>query len=260
MSGRFSDDGPAKKQKIGYTAPKEFIEEMQHAGEHEDPLIQKSRRIADREDDYQKRRIRMISPPRHDPLKDMDKTPDVNSRTFADIMTEQQLENERQEMARRIAKQKEEQKKRMAEMKGDAKPTERISEISMSKNSVSTSASSNWEKAEKASGFSSSKWDTPSRIEETPGRRNRWDMATPSADIDATPGRKFGETPTPGRWADPTPGRFGETPTPRRSGRSRWDDKTPLAGGMTPSFTPTPVINWLLITFLTMKKGWLAYA
>jgi len=243
---KFSDEGPSKKQKIGYTAPKEFIEEMQHAGSHDDPMFQKSRKIADREDEYQKRKnLRMISPPRHDPLKDMDKTPDINSRTFSDIMAEQQLENERQEMGRKIAKQKEEQKKKMGDMRSDTKATEKYSEIQTSKKSMSTAASvkSDWEKAEKSSSFSTSKWDTPNRIEETPGRRNRWDMATPSGDMEATPGRRhFGETPTPGRWADPTPSRFGETPTPKRAGRSRWDDKTPLAGGMTPSsgFTPTP--------------------
>lgn len=44
-----------------------------------------------------------------------------------------------------------------------------------------------------------------------------------------------------------TPGtaRYGETPTPKRAGKSRWDDKTPVLGvGSTPStfggYTPTP--------------------
>ena len=50
---------------------------------------------------------------------------------------------------------------------------------------------------------------------------------------------------------EPTPSRFGETPTPKRlaagagGGRSRWDDKTPIVGGITPStfagFTPNSV-------------------
>jgi len=53
---------------------------------------------------------------------------------------------------------------------------------------------------------------------------------------------RFNETPTPGQWAEPTPSRaIGQTPTQRRS--SRWDDKTPTIGSLTPSqgFTPTPM-------------------
>lgn len=58
---------------------------------------------------------------------------------------------------------------------------------------------------------------------------------TPQGEHDATPGRMLiGETPTPGRFLDPTPGRFGETPTPKRGLKSRWD-KTPLVGGQTPT-------------------------
>jgi len=94
-------------------------------------------------------------------------------------------------------------------------------------------------------------------------RRNRWDL-TPSqtpkpagASDTTTPSRfsqsrgAFGETPTPGRWSQPTPMRMlSETPTPGASrfgatpmggqGSTRWDQKpgqTPVAGG----FMQTPV-------------------
>lgn len=63
--------------------------------------------------------------------------------------------------------------------------------------------------------------------------RSMWDM-TPNADL--TP-RKFGETPTPGRFNEATP--FGGA-TPGNRFKSGWDAKTPL--GMTPNdATPSTV-------------------
>ena len=76
----------------------------------------------------------------------------------------------------------------------------------------------------------STKWDTPKRTPAMDGltpRRNRWDL-TPSGQAPGvlsgatTPSRfsqanaAFGsETPTPGRWSQPTPMRMmAETPTP----------------------------------------------
>lgn len=106
-------------------------------------------------------------------------------------------------------------------------------------------------------------------------KRNRWDL-TPGSQAKAdsvsgsdssTPSRfsqskGFGETPTPGRWSQPTPMRMNmETPTPGGASRfgatptgnsaTRWDQKpgqTPVGGGfmttpmqgMHPMMTPTP--------------------
>jgi splicing factor 3B subunit 1 len=93
-----------------------------------------SRRIADREDDYRRRRLnRVISPARNDafttvrqtaaggaacvgacraaltaPGAQGDKTPDASVRTYADVMREQQLARERDTTLRALAdKQKE---------------------------------------------------------------------------------------------------------------------------------------------------------
>ena len=46
-------------------------------------------KIADREDKYHQRKaLRQISPSRHDPFKDFDKTPDVNDRSYSAIIQE----------------------------------------------------------------------------------------------------------------------------------------------------------------------------
>ena len=254
-SGFEDEDGQdrtKKKIKQGYSAHKELIEEAKMAGSHDDLLDQPSRKIADREDKYlQRKNLRMISPPRHDPF--LDKTPDVNSRTYADIMVEQKLENERHEVLLKVAKSKEEQKKKALEKKAEIKAAkdERAAAVSKDRKSVSTAGStaSEWERTEAPARTGASKWDAAPKGGESVTKRNRWDLTPAGGTAEATPGRnRFGETPTPGRWgAEPTPGRFGETPTPGR-GKSRWDDKTPVASGsmMTPSayggaFTPTPV-------------------
>lgn len=118
-------------------------------------------KISDREDKYlQRKKLRQISPERHDPFKDADKTPDINSRSYQDIMAEQKIENERQEVLRKIAKQKEEAVKKLHER------SHKYSESSAkSSTSVSTSvAKSDWEKASNVeSKMGGSKWDTPGR-------------------------------------------------------------------------------------------------
>lgn len=76
-------------------------------------------------------------------------------------------------------------------------------------------------------------------------RRNRWDLTPKDSNLQATPSRFTGangkalETPTPGRWGQPTPAgrtmmnmhtptaseassRFGATPG-TKSSTSRWD-------------------------------------
>lgn len=53
---------------------------------------------------------------------------------------------------------------------------------------------------------------------------------TPSqgGDVSKGFGKIIGETPTPGHFLQQTPGRFGETPTPKRGMRgNKWEDKTP---------------------------------
>lgn len=58
--------------------------------------------IADREEEYKKRRRAIISPDRADPFADGGKTPDIGSRTYTDIMREQMLKGEENELRRKI--------------------------------------------------------------------------------------------------------------------------------------------------------------
>mmetsp|Transcript_22255 Transcript_22255/g.19089 ORF Transcript_22255/g.19089 Transcript_22255/m.19089 type:complete len:268 (+) Transcript_22255:57-860(+) len=243
MSDKYIQDmeeqgGQKKKSRFGYTAPNEILDEARQSGSHQDMLNQPGKKIADREDKYHKRKNqRVLSPPRYDPFSQ--NTPDVNVRTYSDVINEQRLENERLELLQKAAKSKEEQQKKAQEKKAEYKA--QIKESKERKSvSQATATGSDWDKMERSGSQFAAEGATP--------RRNRWDL-TPSGP-DATPGRagKFGETPTPGRWDNPTPSRFAETPTPGRFGKSKWDDKTPSGAhggaGITPSayggFTPTP--------------------
>ena len=68
----------------------------------------KTARIVDRESDYAKRRLnRLISPARNDAIGMGDKTPDASTRTYADIMREQQFAREQDQTMRNIQRQKE---------------------------------------------------------------------------------------------------------------------------------------------------------
>lgn len=106
---------------------------------------------------------------------------------------------------------------------------------------------SEWEEAPRKGG--KSEWEDG---DATPGRRfdpssTPGPSATPSSSSSRKSKNRWDETPTPGhaldtaetprRAWDETPKRpvSGETPTPKR-GRSRWDE-TPLVGGATPSIS-----------------------
>ena len=77
----------------------------------------KPKRIADREDDYKKRRLgRQLSPERNDAFTMGDKTPDARVRTYADVMREQMLQREQANTIQNILdKQKEQQEAGVAE-------------------------------------------------------------------------------------------------------------------------------------------------
>lgn len=63
-----------------------------------------SRRIADREDEYKRRRLaQMISPARNDAFLMGDKTPDARTSTYADRLKASQLAQERENTLRNIA-------------------------------------------------------------------------------------------------------------------------------------------------------------
>ena len=179
----------------GITGQKALIEEMKLGGPQEDPMQDFGhRKIAEREDRYHQRRMnRALSPERVDAFK-----PDKaavkgalvpQKRTYYDIITEQNLENERAEVLRRVAQREEEEKRDQAERL--KRP--RLNDDTTSTGSVTLkrhAQPSDWDKHEagpvkqqvKESARVSTKWDTPRRTPAMEGatpRRNRWDL-TPS--------------------------------------------------------------------------------
>ncbi len=193
-----------------YTAPKDAFEDdlgLNNAGEDELLKATNKRRIANREDDYKKKRYRPLSPERFDPLKDFDKLPDSKARTYGDIMLEQNLENERKDLLKQQSQKKKEQiniinniensnitvnslsnndKVRNSKLEND-----QISSTSGSSHATKVSKTSEWDKLEKQN-----KWETPGVVQGrtlegmTTPRRKRWDL-TPVGENIQTPKSEF---------------------------------------------------------------------
>jgi hypothetical protein len=167
-----------------FTAPKDAFEEME-AGTHEDPFQEAyNRKISAREDDYHKKRYRALSPIRHDPLKDFDKLPEANARTYKDVMREQKKHSENTEFIKHQNKKSLESQVKMETNNINSYKRARVDVDTLSVTSEHSNTTkltqSEWDKVEKPV---VKKWDTPSRRETsqmTP-RRKRWDL-TPVGD------------------------------------------------------------------------------
>ena len=268
------DDGeePVAARRSTFTAPKHLLDVPTQESE-QDPLLaeQRSNRIADREDEYHARRQgRVMSPSRADAFALGDKTPDVSTRSYKDVMMEQQVAREKADIAKKLKEQKEE-----AAEAGDggaaaaaaAKKRRRWDQPAPQIDDATKKAKTRWDDVATPAP-SSSRWDaTPTPGRDTAGALggSRWDATpTPGRVVDSskwdatpTPGRvvetsKWDATPTPGRapdaskWdATPTPGRVVEgskwdaTPTPGRvPDASKWD-ATPTPGRVTGTATPS---------------------
>ncbi|XP_068661873.1 uncharacterized protein [Aristolochia californica] len=246
-----------------YTAPKSVLKDLPRGMEDEDLGFKKPSKIIDREDEYRQRRLhRIISPERNDPFAMGEKTPDVNVRTYADIMKEEALKRDKEDTLRAIAKKKKEEEENKALDRGKdavsapAQATQKrrnrwdqSQDQDSSSKKAKTSTSSDWDMPDSTPGIG--RWDatpTPGRVaaDATPSlsRRNRWDETpTPGrlADADATPaaGVTPGATPAGMTW-DATPKLAGlATPTPKRQ-RSRWDETPASMGSATPLPGATP--------------------
>lgn len=259
-------DSEVARRLASFTAPKSLLKEVPRADEDDNALgFRQPAKIIDREDDYRRRRLnRILSPDRHDAFAAGEKTPDPSVRTYKDVMREHELDKEKEETLKAIAKKKEEAaaaSKAEKEAGGAAAPPKRRNRWDKAQDDGAPEAkkaksTSDWDMPDSTPGIG--RWDapTPGRVADaTPsvGRRNRWDETpTPGrvADSDATPGGGAtpGATPAGVTW-DATPKGLA-TPTPKRQ-RSRWDETpasitsaTPMAGA-TPAgaFTPgiTPV-------------------
>ncbi|KAI9582133.1 splicing factor 3B subunit 1 [Glossina fuscipes] len=271
------DDGfPAPQKRASYTAPKYLLKDAVRGKEDVDALADRRRgTIADREEEYKKRRRAIISPDRADPFADGGKTPDIGSRTYTDIMREQMLKGEENELRRKIIDKskdgslvktssdlpKESGRKRgrwdqtVSDSFVPAKVVSTPSSLATPIWEDKTPADHRWDEtpAHKTGsetpgatpGLSTRIWDaTPAHAmtpgHETPGheksvRRNRWDE-TPKTERE-TPGHSgWAETPKPDRST--TDNIVIESTPGASKRRSRWDE-TP--SNTTPSMTPSAV-------------------
>lgn len=264
------DEVDAVESEVGrrmasYTAPKSLLSAMPRGNEEEndnDLGFRKPQAIAEREDDYRKRRLnRVLSPDRNDAFAQGDKTPDASVRTYADVMREEALKREKEETLRLIAKKRKEEEEKGKEKESagvvDAQPAgaqKRRNRWDQSQDDggakKAKTSDSDWDAPDSTSG--TGRWDstpTPGRVgDATPSlsRKNRWDETpTPGrvTDSDATPsagGVTPGATPAGMTW-DATPKLSGlATPTPKRQ-RSRWDETPATMGSVTPLPGATPM-------------------
>lgn len=209
-----------------YTPSKEILEDVPRAedeGEEEQEPAGGRRRIIDRENDYKRRRLnRQLSPQRNDPIAMGDQTPDQKTRTYAEVMREQQLEREREATVRNL------QRREQADGSGSEQEHASFAEGGSQQQTPTRRRKRRWDQpaphedmpssAKEPRTESKSQWDQPTPAQ-PPSRRNRWDQ-TPQSGASS-----WDATPTPGS----------------RKGRSRWDE-TPAeisAGGATP--TPSKV-------------------
>jgi len=235
-----------------FTAPKGVYDDLLRGGDDVDPFEgSKPDKIADREDEYKKRRfLQHLSPSRPDPFAAAatNSTPG-EGRTYADVMKAQHLDREKQEVLKQLKQQEEEKKQADAEDK--AKKREALKRAA-GEAEAPKKKRRRWDMTEEDTpqkGRGASEWDNPGVDTATPSRPNRWDTPTPGRT-----GKDEGVTPTPAgtgrrnRWDDtgdatPTPAGTGRrnrfddadaTPTPANNRRNRWDDA---------DATPTPATN-----------------
>ena len=226
-------------------------------------------RIADRQTEYQKRRLqRTLSPERQDMFGDHDDTIHTGTeaeeerkddgssgQSYRDIMQQQLLETEKNELLAKIQeKQKEQAVATEIEQKEPTATTQRRKrrrwdDAGDQKEESKPTATTAWDEAEKQDASqtkSVSRWDaTPqqgdssSTIDEaTPKRRNRWDE-TPVASYEKTNTTSGGPSSS---WSD-TPQASGATSsflaTPAAGQkRSRWDE-TPIDSSSSSLATPS---------------------
>jgi splicing factor 3B subunit 1 len=194
-------------------------------------LRQRSNRIADRETDYQRRRLKhTMTPARVDAYAMGDQTPDAAVATYADTLRRAQLNREADNTAWNIKlKQKDAEKAAVAA----ASQTAAASRPRRNRWGDAPQQKSVLADATPAMGDATPAADT--FADATPKVHQRWD-ATPGPSLgDATPAHaSFGDaTPAANRWdATPMAAPMGATPK-----ASRWD-ATPAAGASTPAMTP----------------------
>lgn len=207
-------DGDSSRRLIGqYTATRDQMNEFATGNgvEEEDILLgrQKQARIADRETDYQKRRLNRgpLTPTRADPFAaNRQAGVETEGQSYREIMAARELEKEEERVKQLIAERQENGEDRAAEYEATLKR-----EDSSDKENKDAGLT-----AEVASGRK---------------RKQRWDVSVEApVDSDAVKGSELKSKRS--RWDQtPVPGSVGVEATPSR--RSRWD-QAPSLGAATP--------------------------
>eukprot|EP01094_Clydonella_sp_ATCC50884_P021871 TRINITY_DN4905_c3_g1_i3.p1 TRINITY_DN4905_c3_g1~~TRINITY_DN4905_c3_g1_i3.p1 ORF type:complete len:1207 (+),score=442.14 TRINITY_DN4905_c3_g1_i3:256-3876(+) len=210
-----------RKKLPSFTAPEQIRRDVLQQSEDTsgDVFNQRSRRIADREDEYRaRRRNRIISPARTDAFAAA-ANGESSGRSYKDVMVEANLTKE-EDAVRRAIKRKMEEK----EERGESTDT-----VPAASTKPARKKRSRWDSGpEQAAGAKKAAQPVDS-----------WE-GEGSAAADAPPSKRrsrWDETPTPSRWD--------QTPVPaEKKTRSRWDE-TPvnLQGSQTPLMGATPVGN-----------------
>uniref|UniRef100_A0A672STZ0 Splicing factor 3b subunit 1 n=1 Tax=Sinocyclocheilus grahami TaxID=75366 RepID=A0A672STZ0_SINGR len=195
------------QKKPGYHAPVAILNSIPQSDEQYDPFAEhRPQKISDREDEYKKRRQKMIiSPERHFSAGGKTPDPKMQVRTYMDVMKEQHLSKEEREIRLQML-----EKAKSGELKA-----------------VNGSAASQAAAAKRKRRWDQTADQTPSNT--TPRKVSSWDQADGGAD---TPGH----TPSSSRW-DETPGRSKGSETPGATPSTRMWEPTPShtpAGAATP--------------------------
>ncbi|KAF9357370.1 Splicing factor 3B subunit 1 [Mortierella sp. NVP85] len=212
------------RRPASYTAPKEVYAHLQSVdGDDTDPFAGRveSRRIIDREDDYNKRRLnRVLSPSRQDPFAKDNDAAGTEARSYTDVMKEAAFQREEQRVLQKIAeKKKEAQKTTGQDAPPPPPPTGRKRRWDVATPVVAPAGTSSWDEPDDHVAAPTNRWEETPKAETK--KRNRWDqtpVVNSTSSWDATP-----------RAADVT-----ETPTAKRS---RWDETPVAPSGM---FGATP--------------------
>ena len=197
-----------------YTATREQMNEMASGAgvEEEDMLVgrEKSRRIADRETDYQKRRLNRgpLTPTRADPFAaNRQAGVEPEGQSYREVMAARELEKEEERVRRLISEKQQNGELDVEQHEATLKRDD-----------------SNSDKENKDAGLTVA-------IASGKKRKQRWDVGSESVAADEA--EKAVDTTTKrSRWDQtPVPGGASVEDTPRR--RSRWD-QAPSLGGATP--------------------------
>jgi len=212
-----------------YTAPQAVLKDMEKGQEDDyDPFAEhRIPTVASRQSEYQQRqRHQVISPDRVDYFADGGKTPDLNSRGYADIMKEQTLKGHEAELRKQMTEKAKDGTLKAVDTNGaaaaKAAPKRRGRWDQTEETPSAKKPAASFFQAE-----SGSEAATPGRQSwgETPGRMA---PGSETPGTDAAKGRMWDPTPahtTPGREKGAeTPSHGAATPGGASARRNRWDE------------------------------------